>query len=109
MKVEPEFGSIFKAVNVKASKISFWGDFATQITLNGNLDNLPIYIKSEEGNVEVAPYEYYDATFYIDADADVFAGVLSGTRSFYDGLAEGTITVNGNTNAAILFAKAFFA
>ena len=73
MRVEAEFGSIFKAVNAKASKMDFWGDMATQITLKGNLDNLPIYIKSEEGRVEVAPYEY-----------------------------------NGNTDAALLFAKAFF-
>ena len=108
MRVEAEFGSIFKAVNAKASKIDFWGDMATQITLNGNLDNLPIYIKSEEGRVEVAPYEYYDATFYIDADAEVFAAVLSGNKDFYAGIAEGSITVNGNTDAALLFAKAFF-
>lgn len=108
MTVEAEFGSIFKAINAKASKIKFWGDMATQITLKGNLDNLPIYVKSEEGSVEVAPYEYYDATFYIDADADVFAAVLSGTKDFYEGLAEGSITINGNTDAAILFVKAFF-
>ena len=107
-KVEPTFASIFRAVEQRASKARFLRDTATQITLKGNLDNLPIYVKSEEGRVEVAPYEYYDATFYIDADADVFAAVLSGTKDFYAGLAEGSITVNGNTDAALLFAKAFF-
>ena len=107
-KVEPRFGSIFKAVEDKAKKVSFLQDTATQITLNGNLDNLPLYVKVEDGVAEVAPYEYINAPFYIDADAEVFAAVLSGNKDFYAGIAEGSITVNGNTDAALLFAKAFF-
>ena len=79
-KIEPEFGSIFKAVRERASKASFLQDTATQITLNGNLDNLPLYVKIEDGIAEVAPYEYINAPFYIDADAETFAAVLSGQK-----------------------------
>ena len=32
-KIEPKFGSIFKAVEDKAKKVSFLQDTATQITL----------------------------------------------------------------------------
>ena len=72
-KIEPTFGSIFRAVEEKAKKVSFLQDTATQITLNGNLDNLPLYVKIEDGIPEVAPYEYINAPFYIDADAETFA------------------------------------
>ena len=48
-KVEPTFGSIFRAIEDKVSKVSFLQDTATQITLNGNLDNLPLYVKIEDG------------------------------------------------------------
>ena len=44
-KIEPKFGSIFKAIEEKASKVSYLQDTATQITLNGNLDKLPLYVK----------------------------------------------------------------
>ena len=52
--------------------------------------------------------EENEAVIIIDADAEVFAAVLSGNKDFYAGIAEGSITVNGNTDAALLFAKAFF-
>ena len=72
-KVEPTFGSIFRAVEEKAKKTSFLQDTATQITLNGNLDNLPLYVRIEDGMPEVAPYEYINAPFYIDADAETYS------------------------------------
>ena len=74
-KIEPTFGSIFRAVEEKTKKTSFLQDTATQITLNGNLDNLPLYVRIEDGMPEVAPYEYINAPFYIDADAETFASV----------------------------------
>ena len=107
-KIEPEFGSIFKAVRERASKASFLQDTATQITLNDNLDNLPLYVKIEDGIAEVAPYEYINAPFYIDADAETFAAVLSGQKDFTVAIAQGSITVNGDAAQAIVFCSRFF-
>lgn len=107
-KVEPKFGSIFKAVEERVSKVSFLQDTATQITLNGNLDNLPLYVKIEDGKAEVAPYEYINAPFYIDADADVFAAVLNGDKDFVVAIAQGSITINGDAAQALVFCKTLF-
>ena len=107
-KVEPSFGSIFKAVEAKAKKVSFLQDTATQITLNGNLDNLPLYVKVEDSIAEVAPYEYINAPFYIDADAETFAAVLSGNKDFVMAVAQGSITINGDAAQAVVFCKTMF-
>ena len=107
-KIEPKFGSIFKAVEEKAKKVSFLQDTATQITLNGNLDNLPLYVKVEDGVAEVAPYEYINAPFYIDADAETFASVLSGDKDFVVAVAQGSITINGDAAQAVVFCKTMF-
>ncbi len=107
-KVEPRFGSIYKAVEEKSAKAEFLKDTATQITLNGILDNQPLYVKIDEGTVEVAPYEYINAPFYIDADAEVFAAVLSKEKDFYAALAQGSITVNGDAGEAALFIHSMF-
>ena len=107
-KVEPRFGSIFKAVEDKAKKVSFLQDTATQITLNGNLDNLPLYVKVEDGVAEVAPYEYINAPFYIDADTDAFTAVLNGVMTFGSAVAQGFITVNGDAGQAYLFISTLF-
>ena len=53
-KVEPTFTSIYRAVEQKAAKTRFLKDTATQITLKGNLDNQPFYVKVEDGI-----YRYY--------------------------------------------------
>lgn len=107
-KVEPTFGSIFKAVESKAKKVSFLQDTATQITLNGNLDNLPLYVKIEDGIAEVAPYEYINAPFYIDADAGTFAAVLNGDKDFVVAVSQGSITMNGDAAQALVFCETFF-
>ena len=107
-KVEPKFGSIFKAVEERVSKVSFLQDTATQITLNGNLENLPLYVKIEDGKAEVAPYEYINAPFYIDADADVFAAVLNGDKDFVVAIAQGSITINGDAAQTLVFCKTLF-
>ncbi|PWJ68820.1 SCP-2 sterol transfer family protein [Ruminococcaceae bacterium R-25] len=107
-KVEPRFGSIFKAVEEKAKKVSFLQDTATQITLNGNLDNLPLYVKVEDGIAEVAPYEYINAPFYIDADAETFAAVLNGNKDFVVAVAQGSITINGDAVQAVVFCRTMF-
>ena len=107
-KIEPTFGSIFRAVEAKASKVSFLQDTATQITLNGNLGNLPLYVKIEDGAVEVAPYEYINAPFYIDADADTLAAVLNGDKDFVVAVAQGSITMNGDAAQALVFCMTLF-
>ena len=107
-KVEPTFAGIFRAVEQKAAKTKFLRDTATQITLKGNLDNQPFYVKVEEGNVEVAPYEYINAPFYIDADAYTFAAVLSGNKDFVVAVSQGSITINGDAAQAVVFCKTMF-
>lgn len=107
-KIEPTFGSIFRAVEEKAKKVSFLQDTATQITLNGNLDNLPLYVKIEDGAAEVAPYEYINAPFYIDADAETLAAVLNGDKDFVVAVAQGSITINGDAAQALVFCNTLF-
>lgn len=107
-RIEPTFGSIFKGIETKVAKVSFIQDTATQITLNGNLDNLPLYVKVEDGRPEVAPYEYINAPFYIDADADTFACVLNGDKDFTVAVAQGSITINGDAAQALVFCKTLF-
>ena len=93
----------------KAYKAKFTSEFiSTQITLKGSLEFRPLYVKVEDKVAEVAPYEYNNASFYIDADTDVFAAVLSGKKSFYEALTEGSIELNGDPKKAVLFAKAMF-
>lgn len=107
--VEATFDSIFKAVECKAKKAKFTGDFmATQITLKGNLDCQPLYVKVEDKKAEVAPYEYNNACFYIDADAETFAAILNGKKCIYEALANGSVSINGDATKAILFVKALF-
>ena len=107
IEVIPTFESIFNAVRTKASKAKFTSEFiATQITLKGRLECSPLYVKIEDGNVETAPYEYNNASFYIDADTDVFVQVLNGKKDFCEALAEHSIEVNGDPVKAILFTRA---
>lgn len=107
--VEATFDSIFKAVECKAKKAKFTGDFmATQITLKGNLDCQPLYVKVEDKKAEVAPFEYNNACFYIDADAETFAAILNGKKCIYEALANGSVSINGDATKAILFVKALF-
>lgn len=107
--VVASFESIFTAVEAKAKKAKFTSDFmATQITLKGNLECQPLYVKVESKKAEVAPYEYNNACFYIDADAETFAAILNGKKSIYDALATGAVTINGDATKAILFVKVMF-
>lgn len=107
--VLPTFESIYNAMTARAYKAKFTSEFiSTQITLTGSLEFRPLYVKVEDKVAEVAPYEYNNASFYIDADTDVFAAVLSGKKSFYEALTEGSIGLNGDPKKAVLFAKAMF-
>ena len=107
-KVETTFASIYRAVEQKAAKTRFLKDTATQITLKGNLDNQPFYVKVEDGQAEIAPYEYINAPFYIDADADALTAVLNGVMTFASAVAQGFITVNGDAGQAYLFIVTLF-
>ena len=73
-----------------------------------NLDNLPLYVRIEDGMPEVAPYEYINAPFYIDADAETFASVLNGDKDFVVAVAQGSITINGDAAQALVFCSKLF-
>ena len=103
-EVRTEFGSIFKAISTRANKAKFGNVFfATQITLIGDLDYLPLYVKVEDKVPEVAPYEYIGANFYIDADAATLAQVLNGKLSIYDAIDSRMVKVNGEAGPAAIF------
>jgi len=106
--VEVSYKGIYDAVCARVSGATFLCDTATQITLKGALEASPLYVKVEDLKAVVAPYEYVGAPFYIDCDAAAFASVLSGSMSFYEALASGAITVNGDAAAALLFVHALF-
>lgn len=105
-KIEASYDSIYKALERKVHEVSFSSDFvAVQITLDYSV---PMYIRVEDKIPEVAPYEYNDATFYIDGTCAAIASVLNGTKSIYDAIDDGSVKVNGETNAAILFVHTLF-
>ena len=56
---------------------------------------------------EVAPYEYINAPFYIDADAETFASVLNGDKDFVVAVAQGSITINGDAAQACVLETCF--
>ena len=104
--VEPTYDSIYKAIEAKVRKAKFSSDFvAVQITLDASV---PMYVRVEDCIPEVAPYEYNDATFYIDGTSAAFASVLNGRKTFYDAIDDLSIRVNGDANAAILFVHSLF-
>lgn len=105
-KVEATYDSIFKAVEKKAKSVRFSTDFvAVQITLDGRD---PMYVRVEDAIPEIAPYEYNDATFYIDGTSAAFASVFNGNKTIYDAIDDLSIRVNGDANAAILFVHTLF-
>lgn len=107
-QVSPSYASIFKAIEEKANNTKFGSEFiATQITLTGDGEFQPLYIKVEDSIVETAPYEYRDASFYIDIDTACMADVLNGKKTIYDAIAEGLAKVNGDASKAILFVHTF--
>ena len=109
VEVLPTFESIYNAMVTRAYKAKFTSEFiSTQITLKGSLEFRPLYVKIEDKVAEVAPYEYNNASFYIDADTEVFTQVLNGKKSFCDALAEHSIEINGDPTKAVLFVKAMF-
>ena len=105
--VTPTFESIYNEIALRASKAKFTSDFfATQITLTGKLEFRPLYVKVEDRKAEVAPYEYNNASFYIDADTDVFAAILNGKRCICDAISEHAVVITGDPNMVVLFIKA---
>lgn len=107
-EVSPTYGSVFRAIQERASAKRFGSGFtATQITLTGNCDFQPLYIKIEDRIPEVAPYEYHNADFYIDCDTSVMADILNGKQSVYDAISDGSVTVNGNAAKAVVFIHTF--
>ena len=108
-KVEPTFESIFSEFQKRAAAAAFpSGLIATQITLTGKLEFRPLYVKAEDRIVEVAPYEYNNANFYIDADTDSMASVLSGAKSVASAIADGTLLINGDAAQAVMFFELMF-
>ena len=108
-EVTPSYGSIFRAIEARVKAAKFGPEFlATQITLTGACDFQPLYIRVEDGLAEIAPYEYHNADFYIDSDADAMAAVLNGKKTIYDAVREGSVTVNGVADKAIVFINDFF-
>jgi hypothetical protein len=106
MKVEASYDSIYSALEKRARAVRFSSDFvAVQITLDYSV---PMYIRVEDMIPEIAPYEYNDATFYIDGTSAAIASVLNGNKSIYDAIDDGSVRVNGDANAAILFIHTLF-
>ena len=104
--VEATYDSIYSAIEKKVKSVRFSSDFvAVQITLDASV---PMYVRVEDCIPEVAPYEYNDATFYIDGTSAAFASVLNGKKTFYDAIDDLSIRVNGDANAAILFVHTLF-
>ncbi|SCW57827.1 hypothetical protein SAMN02910456_01962 [Ruminococcaceae bacterium YRB3002] len=107
--VTPSYGSIFKAIEGKAAGTKFGNGFvATQITLTGECDYQPLYIKVDDGAVVTEPYEYHDSNFFIDADAQAMADILNGVKNIYECIENGTVVVNGEVGKALVFIHTFF-
>jgi len=104
--VSATYQSLYTAVEKRAAAAKIKVFLSTQITFTGNIECRPMYVRYEDGNCEVAPYEYINASFYIDADAQALADAFNGERQMTDLIAEGLIKVNGDAGLAILFFEA---
>lgn len=104
--VSATYQSLYTAVEKRAQAAKIKTFLSTQITFTGNIECRPMYVRYEDGNCEVAPYEYINASFYIDADAQALADAFNGERSITDLIAEDLIRVNGDAGLAILFFEA---
>lgn len=104
--IKPVFESIYHAVEARVRDAKFTNNFmATQITID---ERDPLYVRVEDGCAEVAPYEYNNASFYIDSQATDMADVLNGKKDIYKAIAEGSVRVNGDAALAIIFVKTVF-
>lgn len=80
---------------------------AAQVKLFGSVDGI-LYILIANGIAVVEPFDYRGADIEIDADADVFAGVIAGKKAIETAIANGDIKMQGNAGKAIILAKAVF-
>ena len=96
----------FKAKVAKA-KAPVDARVAAQVKLFGSVDGI-LYILIANGIAVVEPFDYRGADIEIDADADVFAGVIAGKKAIETAIANGDIKMQGNAGKAIILAKAVF-
>ena len=104
-----DWDKILDDFRAKVSKATAPADVtvATQIKLYGSVEGI-LYVLIANGIVVVEPFDYKGADIEIEADSDVFAGVLSGSRSVSTAIADGDIKMQGNAGKAMILGAAVF-
>jgi putative sterol carrier protein len=100
---------IIEDFRAKVSKATAPADatVATQIKLYGSVEGI-LYVLIANGIVVVEPFDYKGADLEIEADSDVFVGVINGTRSISNAIADGDIKMQGNAGKAMILGAAVF-
>lgn len=94
-----------KFANAKTAKIKY--PIAANVELRGACSGI-FYVYIGEAGVAVEPYKYEDYDIYFRADAEDFNKVLEDKANIYDALADGLVSLDGNTKKAVLFVNAAF-
>ena len=92
---------------VQKAKAPVDARIAAQVKLNGSVDGT-LYVLVANGIAVVEPFDYRGADIEIDADADVFAAVLSGKKAMSSAIVDGDIKMQGNAGKAIVLASVVF-
>ena len=103
------YDSIVETFKQKVSNAKAPADarVAAQVKLYGTVEGV-LYVLIANGIAVVEPFDYKGADIEIDADADVFASVLSDSKAISTAIADGDIKMQGNAGKAIILGSAVF-
>lgn len=82
----------------------FNGDFAIQVNIIGEGEGV-FYIAFKGGNLDVAPYEYYDRDAILIASASDFIKIADGSLNAVAAFTTGRLKVEGSIDKALELQK----
>lgn len=97
MTFKQQFNEIKKELNKRDTK-ALSSNIAVQITLDDEDCGGTFYVSNIDGKFEVAPYDYFDNTLYINTTAPVLMQMLTGELDGADALFRGLLTGAGDWN-----------
>ena len=90
------------ASRVEKSKLT--DHLAIQVNIEGEAEGA-FYIEIQQGNIVVAPYEYYDRDILLICQATQILAILKGEMDPMKALSDGQIRAEGNVGRLGLFAE----
>ena len=95
MTFKQQFNAIKKELNKRDTK-NLSQNIAVQITLDDEDCGGTFYVSNMDGKFEVAPYDYFDNTLYLNTTAPVLMQMLTGELDGADALFRGLLSGAGD-------------